>query len=457
MTTKWPQPLRDYVSRCFQHYDGDDRPALESWLKKVITTAYESGAVDQIDWSTKLLPWEEPPLMSMSLPKVIGVQQQHQQHRKYDLPSSRGTSGGYTTSRDSEITPIVTETGKKKRRLAGEIVVDDDLLAKRARRFDAAKKDTQTTGTMTMTVPQQPPPVQAVRLSETDAEEVPTTDVIVGLSEKLEKSYLRLTSAPDPRNVRPVPVLRRTLELLKDKWRSGSGENYGYVCDQFKSMRQDLTVQHVRDGFTCQVYETHGRISLEKNDLGEYNQCQTQLQQLYRELGPHVGRQHEFLAYRLLYLLHTRNTRDIDSLVGRLTTAERHDPAVQHALAVRRAVTRGNYAALFRLHDCAPNMGGYLMDQFIDRERVDALVKISRAYRPTIPFRDLSNLLGLPIEAIVPYLTDLGYDASTNTTNTNTNGSGAGAGVLDTKNALPAFESYRQRLVGKGVDIKGQI
>lgn len=64
---------------------------------------------------------------------------------------------------------------------------------------------------------------------------------IVGTSQQLEKPYLRLTSAPDPREVRPLAVLKQTLDHLKRKWRAEN--NYAWVCDQFKSLRQDLTVR----------------------------------------------------------------------------------------------------------------------------------------------------------------------------------------------------------------------
>lgn len=57
---------------------------------------------------------------------------------------------------------------------------------------------------------------------------------------KLEKRYLRLTSEPNPADIRPLPVLKQTLELLKRKWKET--QDYTYVCDQFKSLRQDLTV-----------------------------------------------------------------------------------------------------------------------------------------------------------------------------------------------------------------------
>jgi hypothetical protein len=78
---------------------------------------------------------------------------------------------------------------------------------------------------------------------------------IKGTSTKLEKSYLRLTSVrhfptsiaeradkqePSPADIRPLHILKETLQLLKRKWKDN--HNYAYALDQFKSMRQDLTV-----------------------------------------------------------------------------------------------------------------------------------------------------------------------------------------------------------------------
>ena len=166
-----------------------------------------------------------------------------------------------------------------------------------------------------------------------------------GTCQTLEKSYFRLSSAPDPSVVRPEPVLQRALQRLLHQLRDGTA-NYFYAADQFKvrhrgscspteplkahvprrrcpcllcvahpsargggltrgcraavqGLRQDCTVQHLRNELTVQIYEAHARAALQYGDHAEYNQCQTQLNALHAEGLP--GSRAEFLAYRLLY------------------------------------------------------------------------------------------------------------------------------------------------------------
>ncbi|KAG6813834.1 hypothetical protein H0H92_006778 [Tricholoma furcatifolium] len=225
---------------------------------------------------------------------------------------------------------------------------------------------------------------------------------IVGTSQEVFKDYLRLTSEPKPEQIRPYAVLQKTLLELKKRWREKC--NYNWICSQFKSLRQDLTVQRIKNDFTVQVYEIHARMALESGDMVEYNQCQATLKTLY-ELGIQ-GKVEEFTAYRILMLLHGRNRSELNIFVGQLTPRQKADPAVRHALAVQRAQAMGNYHSLFDLYLTAPNMGAYIMDHFIDRERIRALMVITKAYK-TISLQVIHNELAFDsLDAARQFLVD---------------------------------------------------
>jgi len=49
--------------------------------------------------------------------------------------------------------------------------------------------------------------------------------------------------------VRPEEVLEKALLMVQN-----SEKNYLYKCDQLKSIRQDLTVQRIRNELTVKVY-----------------------------------------------------------------------------------------------------------------------------------------------------------------------------------------------------------
>ena len=85
---------------------------------------------------------------------------------------------------------------------------------------------------------------------------------VVGTCTEIKKQYLRLTSAPDPGTIRTPETLIKSLQFVKGDWKEK--KDYRYTCNQMKSIRQDLTVQGIRDAFTIEVRWCRQDLSLSK-------------------------------------------------------------------------------------------------------------------------------------------------------------------------------------------------
>ncbi|UYV65258.1 LENG8 [Cordylochernes scorpioides] len=250
---------------------------------------------------------------------------------------------------------------------------------------------------------------------------------LVGTCRDLEKSYLRLTSAPDASTIRPIEVLHAALAKVKDHW--VKNQDYLYACDQLKAIRQDLTVRSAcllnylavltrctgtRD--PRQVHSPgvrdacpHGPrkgwqpsfppvlcvvTAVLQADHHEFNQCQSQLKVLHSEVG--WGSRLEFTGYLILYYVFTKNTLDLKSLLSTLTQVDKQDEVVAFALKVREAWSLANFHRFFKLFSKAPKMAGYLLDWVLARERKRALKSIIKAYRPTFPVALVQQQLAFP-------------------------------------------------------------
>ncbi|KAI4278633.1 MAG: hypothetical protein LQ337_000873 [Flavoplaca oasis] len=400
----WPPQVRSYVQRSFA--DGNilpdvDRQEMEIKLKKIISQSVEEGTLTTVDWDNLPLPQvmiqdersrthnsHFPPLPSKQNGHSILTNEIKSNKRKSAEIESSDSTGGQSLpwrqfdDRES-FESRLSYPDKRPRNGAGP----DSAFSKsnqapeaRKKRFQGALAGTSSAASM-----------RPWRSSTThEVEPTEPKGPISGLCQDLEKKYFRLTSAPNPDTVRPLHVLEKTLDHLKKKWRRE--KKYPYICDQFKSLRQDLTVQRIKTSFTVDAYEIHARIALEEGDLSEYNQCQTQLRALYAQnLGGHPF---EFLAYRILYFLHTSNRTDMNDVLADLTPTEKRHPAVKHALDARSALALGNYHRFFQLYLDTPNMGAYLMDMFVGRERLSALSAVCRGYKPDVRLRFVTEELG---------------------------------------------------------------
>ncbi|KAG8167077.1 hypothetical protein KVR01_002766 [Diaporthe batatas] len=435
---EWPMSVRLYVQRSFRPENLNpsvSRTDMEQKLREVISGATDSGKLNSVDWD------------NMPLPQELVVQERNtllesQKSGPGSSPGSARKRKSFEGDRDHDSSPATLAPRERKLENRISYAADDrrqimdlplakskytkanEKRQKRAERFGAPQPS-----------PQRSPTPE------------PPAGPVVGTCEKLEKGYLRLTAPPKPEAVRPERVLHQTLDLLKKKWKKD--RDYNYICNQFKSLRQDLTVQRIKNNFTVEVYEIHARIALEMADLGEYNQCQTQLIALYK-LGL-KGHPDEFKAYRILYFIHTANRSDLNDALADLTTAEKSEPAIKHALDVRSALALGNYHRFFQLYVDPSHikMGAYLMDMFVDRERLAALCNMCKAYKTDVPLRFITEELGFDADGdAVKFL--LQHEAG---------------GLLEERDSVVYFQPGKAKghfdaaraQAFRRVDIKGQI
>ncbi|RLN38293.1 hypothetical protein BBJ28_00019270 [Nothophytophthora sp. Chile5] len=388
---KWPDALHDYVKRAFARCKGAaDQAITQNTLKELITNAIMVNNLWTRNWTAEPLPTLVGDVPAAAMQAKIGLGRAPpgtQGPGRQFSPASNGSS--YEASQSYvPFKPAPTKKSKANKRKQHEAFEMEDVDAQRKNerrnRFHMTKRELASLATPEVDT-------KKLRVLTLDGDLDLAAMVIKGTSQTIEKEYLRLTSAPHPSTVRPEPVLHKALALIKKKWKAGECD-YVYACSQLKSIRQDCTVQHIKNAFTVAVYESHARVALESGDINEFNQCQTQLHELYEKLIP--GEAVEFLSYRILYCVYVSlQAKKAESNAGQLgmyhvlsmvTAKLRADPAIAHALAVREAVAMNDYHRFFKLYVDAPNMAGYLMDVMVPAIRLSALRAMCKAYRPTL-------------------------------------------------------------------------
>lgn len=499
---KWPPSLRRFTEKCFAACSSDsDRNKMETILQSKITESIKLGTFETKDWDQEQIPL----IQAVKISKIEDVQpltfcdtKLNKNHSKMTELSNKKVSAilgnnsfdkrsnkecesselGKVTSRNfSENENVYLKTlgrnfesdpklkirkveqklpnlifnGKEKNSHKDKINDNpqNEILLQRSQRFDI--KNTISEEEISTDREARRTALLAMAADGIEWDE----NVIIGTCQRLDKRYLRLTSAPDPKTVRSLPILKTSLSWLLACWvnkkiippetfnensdilidkgpkttttvlhnqilnneklkikkkrdmispqsysgdsevKKSSVELYGYICEQFKSIRQDLTVQQIQSSFTVKVYESHARIALEMGDLGEYNQCQGQLKNLYLsdKLTDHAKNEPEFVAYRILYLLLTDDRLEMALLMLSLKDEFLLNDCVSNALNLRNAVIRKDYASFFAHYKSVPNLGKFIVDHFLIRERQLTLRTVCRAYRPSVPLEFIQKTL----------------------------------------------------------------
>lgn len=192
--------------------------------------------------------------------------------------------------------------------------------------------------------------------------------VLKGTCTTLEKPFLRLTAPPDPATVRPESILMQALEMILGRLEKEGKAAYSWASDQLKSIRQDVRVQHIQNEFTVKVYESHARAALKYGapDFQEFNQCSTQVKDLYAlGLGEETSK-NEFAGYLLLYHVYCKARYRYPSSFITLSLCNPKNPhdlsdPEAHAHALDLAIDTSNWMRFFRLYNQSPGLGKELL------------------------------------------------------------------------------------------------
>jgi len=371
---EWPPALMDYISRAFSSCRNDqEKDKTEKYLKNILNGRLKSGSAYEIDWEN------EP------LPKDIFTDKNKDQKSK-DINKSRDCmfNPNLEQQEETEYRGVhdltvrkQTKSEKKKKKIDQfnnlnpdvNFEIEDPMSGlKKAARHMRFQSDQAERAKQKRQVPLS---LQLVDGAPRSFD--PMKMKIIGTSTALFKPFLRLTTAPEAWEVRTRQQLPISFRAVIKKWKEE--HNYKWTCEQLKSIRQDLTVQGIRDEFMIEVYESHARIAIEASDHAEFNQCQSQLAQLYKD-GRKSENQAEFAAYSIIYCLYTKNMTDMTKRLSQLSEDMAKDSLISDALKLRSHLSLGNYLGFFRIYKRSSTHMKLLVGKFIERERRKAISTI---------------------------------------------------------------------------------
>ncbi|KNC49054.1 uncharacterized protein AMSG_05013 [Thecamonas trahens ATCC 50062] len=235
---------------------------------------------------------------------------------------------------------------------------------------------------------------------------------------------------PLPEEVRPHPVLRRTMDYVLaqviDSTARSFAEVHAYVRDRTRSIRQDYNFQAIASVEAAEVLEQIVRFHIlsehrcceepielfdSQQNMEQFSKCITDLFHMYRVLryrGETPPNEAEFRAYGVLSRIDSPEALlDLLTLPAELLAS----PDLAFALDVVQAFKTGNYAKFFNLVRSTTYLNACLIHKFFNPMRSVALRTMNRAYRSVAgPIAGAKVVDPIPVEYLVGVL---GFETET--------------------------------------------
>uniref|UniRef100_A0A3B4Y955 Germinal-center associated nuclear protein n=1 Tax=Seriola lalandi dorsalis TaxID=1841481 RepID=A0A3B4Y955_SERLL len=237
------------------------------------------------------------------------------------------------------------------------------------------------------------------------------------------KEYSRSSAdqeEPLPFELRPLPVLSRTMDYLvtqiMDQGQDNYRDWYDFVWNRTRGIRKDITQQHLCCPHTvsliekCTRFHVHCAHHLCEEHMSSFDakinnenmtKCLQSLKEMYQDLATrqiYCPREAEFRQYNVLLKL---NDGDILREVQQFRDDVRNSPEVKFAVHVFTAVNSNNFVRFFKLVKGASYLASCLLHRYFNQVRAKALKTLNIAHtvgpRSTaFPVEDIARMFMFP-------------------------------------------------------------
>lgn len=135
---------------------------------------------------------------------------------------------------------------------------------------------------------------------------------LIGKCQNLEKEYFRQTMDPKPSEIRPLHILKKSLNFILKNYHLKK-KDHNYLLDQLRSIRQDLLIQDIKNDFVIEVYEKNSIFAIKYKDYLHFSKCLSNLIELYKL--EFKGKNNEFYLYQLISLALKNGSSELQSFI----------------------------------------------------------------------------------------------------------------------------------------------
>lgn len=249
-------------------------------------------------------------------------------------------------------------------------------------------------------------------------EVIPDTEMVDHMT--AIKEYSRSSAdqeEPLPHELRPLPVLSRTMDYLVTQIMDQGHDNYrdwyDFVWNRTRGIRKDIIQQHLCCPQTvsliekCTRFHVHCAHHLCEEHISSFDakinnenmtKCLQSLKEMYQDLATRnvfCSREAEFRQYSVLLKL---NDGDILREVQQFRDEVRNSPEVKFAVQAFAAVNSNNFVRFFKLVKGASYLASCLLHRYFNQVRAKALKTLNQAHtvgpRSTaFPLEDVVRML----------------------------------------------------------------